>query len=124
MSRESTGGKGELFMIGSALLDSLGNDTQLLREVIGVFLADCPARLKELKAAITARNPEQIIRASHSLRGSASTFGAEAVVEAARQLESMGQQGKLEGVDDAFATLERELALVRKALEEIAKNAL
>jgi HPt (histidine-containing phosphotransfer) domain-containing protein len=114
----------ELIVVGKALLESLDNDTQLLKEVIEMFLTDCPETLKELRAAITARNPDQIMRASHSLRGSVSTFGAEAAVEAARQLESMGQQAKMEGVDDAFAALEHELALVRSALEEIAKSAL
>lgn len=110
-------------MIGEkALLESLDNDTQLLKEVIGVFLVNCPGRLKELKAAVTARNPDRIMSASHSLRGSVSTFGAEAAVEAARKLESMGQQGKVEGVDDAYAMLEHQLVLVRSALEEIVKN--
>jgi HPt (histidine-containing phosphotransfer) domain-containing protein len=112
-------------MIGEkALLESLDNDKQLLKEVIGVFLVNCPGKLKELKAAVTARNLHRIMSASHSLCGSVSTFGAEAAVEAARKLESMGRQGKVEGVDDEFAMLEHQLVLVRSALEAIVNNLL
>lgn len=114
----------EVIMREKALLESLDNDTRLLEEVIGVFLFECPGKLKELKAAVTARNPERIMNASHSLRGAVSTFGAEAAVEAARKLESMGRQGKVEEADDALAMLEHQLVLVRSALEEIARNAL
>lgn len=107
---------------GKALLEYLDNDLQLLQEVIGQFLADCPERLAELRAAVTARNSDQIASGSHALRGSVSTFGAKNAVEAAQVLESMVRQGKVEGVDEAFSVLERELALVTSSLEKIANN--
>jgi protein-histidine pros-kinase len=113
----------ELIMEKKELLESLGDDTQLLQEVIEKFLATCPERLMELQAAITARNLDQITRGSHSLRGSVSTFGAKSAVDAAATLESMGRQGKVAGVDEAFARLEHEMLLVRDALEELAKDA-
>jgi two-component system sensor histidine kinase/response regulator len=106
-----------------ALLETLDNDTQLMKEVIGIFLADCPGKLAELRAAVTACNPARIASSSHSLRGSVSTFGARTAAEAAQRLESMAQQGKVEGVAEAFLVLEREMALVTFALEEIAKDA-
>ena len=107
----------------NALLESLGDDADLLREVIDTFLAVYPERLRKLQAAVTARDAEKIMQGSHSLRGSVSTFGAKSAVEAAETLESMGRQGKVAGVDEAFAKLEREMALVRADLEEMARNA-
>jgi len=105
-----------------ALLESLDNDTELLKEVIGIFLADCPGKLEELRMAVTARNSSQIATVSHALRGSVGTFGAGAAVEAAQELESLGRQGKIEGLDEAFSVLERELALVTSALEQMATD--
>jgi two-component system sensor histidine kinase/response regulator len=105
-----------------ALLETLDNDPQLLQEIIGIFLADCPGKLADLQAAVTACNPGQIANSSHALRGSVATFGAQKAVDAAQKLESMGRHGHLEGAAEAFSVLERELALVRAALAEIAKE--
>ena len=107
----------------TALLETLDNDPQLLREVIGIFLADCPGKLAELRAAIIAGDPDRIANSSHSLRGSVATFGAQKAVEVAQKLESMGRQGQLQGAAEAFSVLEREMALVTSALAEIAKEA-
>jgi two-component system sensor histidine kinase/response regulator len=107
----------------TALLETLDNDPQLLREVIGIFLADCPGKLAELRVAVTAGNPDQIANSAHSLRGSVATLGAQKAVEVAQKLESMGRQGQLEGAAEAFSILEREMALVTSALAEIAKEA-
>jgi HPt (histidine-containing phosphotransfer) domain-containing protein len=107
----------------TALLETLDHDPQLLREVIGIFLADCPGKLAELRAAITAGDPERIANSSHSLRGSVATFGVQKAVEVAQKLESMGRQRQLQGAAEAFSVLEREMALVTSALAEIAKEA-
>jgi HPt (histidine-containing phosphotransfer) domain-containing protein len=112
----------ELVVERKALLESLDNDTQLLKEVIDIFLADCPGKLAELRSAVTTRNLGQIASASHLLRGSLGTFGAKTAVEAAQKLESMGRQGKVEGVDEAFSALEREVVEVTSALAAIANE--
>jgi hypothetical protein len=56
------------------------------------------------------------------LLGSVSTFGAGPAVEAARRLEAMGLEENVEGIDEAFAVLERELASVRSELGRIAAD--
>jgi two-component system sensor histidine kinase/response regulator len=106
------------------LLESLDNNTELLQEVIGVFLADCPGKLAELRTAVTACDSDQIARGSHALRGSISIFGAKSAVEAAQTLESMGGQGNVEGLAEAFSVLERQLAQVTSALDQIARDVL
>jgi HPt (histidine-containing phosphotransfer) domain-containing protein len=71
---------------------------------------------------VDAQDPHEVMSASHALKGSVSVFGAKSAVEAARILESMGQQEELEGVNEALCVLEREMALVSFALEGIAKE--
>ena len=105
-----------------ALLEYLDNDPKLLKEVVGIFLADCPGRIAELRTAVAAHDPNQIARASHALLGSVATFGAKTAVETARKLESIGRLGKVEGVDEVFYALEREFALVTSFLEKVAKD--
>ena len=105
-----------------ALLESMENDTEFLKTLIGIFLADCPEKLAAIRAGVVAHDPFEVMKASHSLKGSVSVFGAKSAVDAARNLESMGREGKQEGFSEAFALLEQEMALVKLALEEIASE--
>jgi HPt (histidine-containing phosphotransfer) domain-containing protein len=105
-----------------ALLESMENDAEFLKAVIGVFLADCPGMLAEIRAAVAARDATRVMSASHALKGSVSFFGVQRAVEAARILESMGKEEELQGANEALCVLEREMALVVLALEEIAKE--
>jgi HPt (histidine-containing phosphotransfer) domain-containing protein len=105
------------------LLESVENDAGFLKTLIGIFLADCPGKLAAIQAAVVARDPHEVMQASHSLKGSVSVFGAKSAVDAAQNLESMGRERKQEGLGEAFAALEREMALVTSALEKIAEEA-
>jgi HPt (histidine-containing phosphotransfer) domain-containing protein len=95
----------------------------LLKEVVGIFLSVYPGKLAELRVAVMAGDCQHIAWNAHGLLGSVSTFGTGPAVEAARRLESMGLEENLEGIDEAFAVLKRELALVRSTLDRIAAGA-
>jgi HPt (histidine-containing phosphotransfer) domain-containing protein len=110
----------QLVVEKKALLESLDNDAEFLKTVVGIFLADCPGMMSEIRVAVAARDAARVMSASHALKGSVSVFGVERAVEAARILESMGRKEELAGVNEALYGLEREMALVLFALEEIA----
>jgi|HubBroStandDraft_6_1064221.scaffolds.fasta_scaffold34869_2 HPt (histidine-containing phosphotransfer) domain-containing protein len=113
----------QLVVDRKALLESMDNDAEFLKTVIGIFLADCPGMMAEIRLAVTARDPTRVMSASHALKGSVSFFVAKSAVEAARTLESMGKEEKLEGINEALCVLEREIALVLCTLEAIGKEA-
>jgi len=113
----------QLVVEKKALLESMENDGEFLKTLIGIFLADCPGKLAAIQAAVVAHDPREIMNTSHSLKGSVSVFGAKSAADAAQNLEDMGRKGKHEGFGEAFALLKREMALVSFALEEIAKEA-
>jgi HPt (histidine-containing phosphotransfer) domain-containing protein len=110
----------QLVVEKQTLLESLDNDVEFLKTVIGIFLADCPQMMEEIRAAATEHVPTRIMSAAHALKGSVSFFGAKGAVEAARVLESMGRQGNLESLNEALSVLEREMVLVLSALNGIA----
>jgi two-component system, sensor histidine kinase and response regulator len=112
----------QLIVERKALLESMENDVEFLKRLIGIFLADCPGKLAAIRAGVVAYDPHAVMEATHSLKGSVTVFGARSAVDAAQTLESMGREGKQEGLGEAFALLEREMALVTSALEEIAKE--
>jgi two-component system, sensor histidine kinase and response regulator len=111
----------QLVVERKALLEYLGDDTQLLQEVIGIFLADSPGMLAAIRSAVTAHSPIDIMKAAHALKGSLGVFGAENAVATAQKLESMGRDGNIDGSVDTLSILEREMLLVTSALDEIAK---
>ena len=92
------------------LLARVGGDHELMRDVVRLFLEDCPARLAAIREAITARDPEALRHGAHALRGAAGTLSAAGVVEAASALERIGAENRLEAADAAWKTLNAQAA--------------
>ncbi len=104
----------------SLLLDRFEGDAELLREVVGLFLNDCPARLSDVRDAVGQRDSATLARAAHSLKGSAANFAADLAVAAARRLEHMGRAGDWTEVDQALTALETEIENLTSALQAFA----
>ena len=98
------------------LLERLGGDEQLRAKVIGLFLEDCPVRLAAIKDAVDARSPERIRTEAHALKGAAGNLSASQLVGAARMLEEIGADGRVEAADAAWEQLAAEAQRVMNAL--------
>jgi PAS domain S-box-containing protein len=92
-----------------AALEHVAGDTDLLRELAGVFVAEAPKMMAALHDAVAAHDAARLRRAAHTLKGAASTFGARAALEAARRLELIGISGDLTGAPAAYDELRQEL---------------
>lgn len=99
-----------------ALLESFDGDQELLAEIAGMFLDDTPGRLAALRAAVRDRDSQALESVAHLLRGSVSNFGAPEACDAALRLEEMGRSGAWDGVPEALAAFEREVALLQASL--------
>jgi HPt (histidine-containing phosphotransfer) domain-containing protein len=100
----------------ASLLERLGGDEQLLARVVGLFLEDCPARLMAIHEAVDARSPDRIRAEAHALKGAAANLSAGELVEAARRLEQIGAEGRVEAAEAAW---ERLAAEARRAMEAV-----
>ena len=90
-----------------------------LRDIIGIFLDDTPARIAELRASFAAGDQSQFTRAAHSIKGSSSNLGATQLRAIAGELE---QRGKTEGIANLATRvddLDHAFAEARKALEKL-----
>ncbi|MGH9403237.1 MAG: PAS domain S-box protein [Terriglobia bacterium] len=88
------------------ILDQVGEDEELLAEVVRIFLEEYPPALARLKAAVAARDAKRIMEEAHSLKGSVANFGFEPAVQAALALELMGREGGLASVDKTMGQFE------------------
>jgi len=63
-----------------------GSD-DIVYELVGLFLADVEARMRDLATSVASGNTDQRERVSHSIKGSCANLGAEQMAEFARCIE-------------------------------------
>jgi len=100
----------------SSLLAGFGGRSDLVTEVIDVFVADAPMMLTRLRDAAHAGDMKAIAAAAHSLKGSAGLFSQGEAYERAGALEMRARSG--DG-SDAIAAYEAIEASVSRLLSEL-----
>ncbi len=103
----------------AVLMEQVGGDAELMREIVDLFLADAPRLLDELRAAVAAGDAGLLKRAAHTIKGSASNFGAREVVEVAAALEAMGRDGDLARAEATRDRLEGALRRLEEGLTQL-----
>ena len=106
----------------AALLAGVDGDRRLLRELIHLFLADCPQGLAKIKDAIRCGDAGALGRAAHTLKGSVGNFTRKSAFAAAQRLEIIGRDGNLDNAGEVFRTLESELARLTEELRKLVMN--
>ncbi len=107
----------------AALLSRVGGDRKLLREVVGLFVADAPERLARARAAIAAGDARAAAEAAHVLKGAASNLSALAVAEIARRLEAIARAGELVEAPQVLSALERQVESLARELRDLLQTA-
>ena len=98
------------------VMAQLDGDLSLLKEIVGLFLDDCPKQLSSIRDAIERGSAQDLERAAHAFKGSVGNFGASAAFEVALNLERIGCDGDLGRADEAMRALEIEVDRLSKAL--------
>jgi HPt (histidine-containing phosphotransfer) domain-containing protein len=98
------------------LLDRLGGDEDLLREITSIFLDEYPILIQEIRTAVATLDAKAIERAAHSLKGSVANFGAPGATRAALRLETLGRKGQMEEAPLALDDLVLEFQQLHPAL--------
>jgi HPt (histidine-containing phosphotransfer) domain-containing protein len=106
----------------ATLLERVGGDRQLLREIVTLFAEDAPEHLEAIRRAIPVGDAKALTESAHSLKGSAANFEAGPAADLALRLERMGRAGSLEGAADLCDALAKAiddlLAELSKLCEE------
>ncbi len=118
MSRPASQIAGENLDLELAL-SRVGGDIDLLKEIAHLFVQDYPKVLMELHQAVDSGDTQAVERTAHGLKGSVSTFGARAAMEAARTLENLGRARQTEELPQVLHKLELALTALRPELESL-----
>ena len=90
-----------------------------LKDIIGIFIEDTPARIAELRQALTDADTVRFTRAAHSIKGSSSNLGAIALRDIAADLEQKSRQDGLTNLESLVAALETTYLAAKVTLEKI-----
>lgn len=105
------------------LMEMFDGDTELLTDLVDTYLKEKQDVLAQLRQAVQNKDAANIKAAAHNLKGSALTFCAPDVIAQGQELEQMGMENNLEGVEELFARFEAGLEQMEQELKAIVGRA-
>ncbi len=95
-------------------------DSEFLRELIAIYLADTPKQLAQLEEALAKPDASLVIRAAHSIKGSSGNFGAQEFARLAHEMENHAKANNLAAASAALPEFKLCFAQVVEALKQLA----
>lgn len=103
-----------------ALLARVGGEVEIARELVGLFINECPRMLEAIRNSVAAGEAQEIRRSAHLLKGSVANFTETGAAAAALELEMIGREARLQDAPRALVRLEQELEALLPQLREYA----
>jgi len=97
-------------------------EKEFLKELAGIFINDAPEHMSEIEEAVHSRNSEALDKSAHKLKGAAANFGKNVTTDTAFKLETMGKENKLDGIEEVYDTLVKDIEQMMNALAEFVKS--
>src|SRR5260221_25394 len=94
-------------------------DSEFLRELIAIYLADTPKQLVQLEEALAKKDASLVIRVAHTIKGSSGNFGAQEFARMAHDMEAQAKANDLAGAAAALPQLKTGFAQVTEALQRL-----
>lgn len=105
-----------------ALVERLGADEALARELVAIFLGDYLRMMGALRDAVVQGTSDDVRRAAHAVKGSVGNFTDVGPTSAALALETLAREERTESYAAALASLEREMIRFVEQLEQFARS--
>ena len=91
--------------------------SNLLNELIGIYLNESPKLLRDLEKAIIRSDAVALQKAAHSLKSISGHMGALSLAALCKELETMGRAKRMEGVAGVLSKTAKEYERVVAALK-------
>ena len=105
-----------------AVLELFEGDTELIHEIVDLFLQQYPQQLAVIREALEHKHPKILEQAAHTLKGSVSNFAFPAVFHTLQKLENMDKEGSFTGAAEILAALEQQLLSLETGLATFQKE--
>ena len=103
----------------AAILDRVEGDEELLREIVQLFIEDCPRLMKQMHESVQANNAAGLRMAAHTLKGSLSYFGPSQACALALEMEILGRDGNVAQARPTYEALVAKLEQLQPALADL-----
>ena len=100
----------------AVLIERLGGDEHLVRELVDIFLTEYPKLLQAVRTSTGLADGPGLRRSAHALRGSITNFIDDGPTVTALALERAGEESRLDDATTLFAQLEREVEELARAM--------
>ena len=100
----------------AAMIERLGGDEELARQLVELFVAECPRMMSVVRESVASGNADQVRRAAHAFKGSVGNFTEAAPMTTAFELEQIGRAGLLDQASPLLVRLEAEVEQFLAAL--------
>jgi HPt (histidine-containing phosphotransfer) domain-containing protein len=102
-------------------LRALGGEDEpgLLAELIDIFLADAPKRLKEISAGLNTNDLKSVERAAHTLKSSSANIGAIGLSSLCKEMEEVARNRELDAMPSLLTRSTKAMSEVESALRSI-----
>ena len=101
------------------LLDQCGHDRELLKEIVDLFRCDTQRLLLGIRSAVAGQQVGELRNAVHEFKGMASNLGADAVVTAVAQLETVACRADFVAAERACDRFVQELDRLESVLAQL-----
>jgi HPt (histidine-containing phosphotransfer) domain-containing protein len=91
------------------MIARLGGDEDLARQLVTLFIDECPKMMAEVRDSVADGTPDLVRRAAHAFKGSVSNFITGGPTATALALETIGREGRVAEAPAVLAMLERQV---------------
>jgi CheY-like chemotaxis protein len=99
-------------------LPNVAADPAMLRDIITIFLDDCPRQVAAVREALAAGDCAAVYRAAHTLKGAVGNFQAQDIVAHLQRLEARAREGDTPTCVKIFDQIQAELDRLIASLTE------
>ncbi len=99
-------------------VELVGGDEAVMAQLAGIFLAECPRLMEDIRNAIDKKDMTNLCLWVHKLKGSVGVFIARQTIDLLEHLEQFSQKGDLKKVEEIWSILVGNLETVKIKLGE------
>ena len=104
------------------VLKMFEGEEEFLKELVEIFINDIPEQISKIKEAVNSLNSSDLKKSAHKLKGAVINFGENATFKTALRLEKMGRENRMDGVEEVYGTLVKDVDRLVNALKEFVKS--
>lgn len=95
-------------------------EPDVVAELGAIFLSNAPSRIASMREALERNDPDALHRAAHSMKSASASIGALRLSRLCAEIEALGREARLDGVEEMLRDLDAEFERVRRELKRIA----